>query len=280
MTTDRTQALPPQQAPPDLYRVLVVANGTVGGRELLEEIEHRTRGRKAEVLVVAPALVGSRLKQALGDVDEGVAEARVRLERSLAELRRAGLDVRGEIGDSDPLLALEDGLRKFHADEVIIATHPPERSKWLEKDVVERAQQEIDVPITHVVVDLEGEDAQPHFERIEHISPRPRRDEGDTEDVDYLPPMPFRDRLTLVVGITGTIALGILAILCPENGEVSGGCAVRMLIAMAAFFVTLFHTVALIVMGSVRYHGFWEKAAADLVLFGIPPAILISLLLG
>jgi hypothetical protein len=260
--------------------VLVVANETVGGRELIEEIERRTRGRRAEVLVVAPALIGSRFKQALGDVDDAVAEARVRLECSLAELRRTGMDVRGEIGDSDPLLALEDGLRKFHADEIIVATHPPERSKWLERDVIERARQELDQPITHVVVDLHGGGEPPSVESIERVAPRERRGDGDPDGVDYLPPMPLRDRLTLVVGISGTIALGILAIICPESGEISGGCAARMLIAIAAFMVTLWHSVALLVMGSVRYRGFWNAAAADMVLFGIPPAIVLSLIVG
>ena len=42
------------------------------------------------------------------------------------------------------------------ADELIISTHPPERSRWLERGVVERAREEIDLPVTHVVVDLEG----------------------------------------------------------------------------------------------------------------------------
>ena len=52
----------------------------------------------------------------------------------------------------------------------------------------------------------------------------------------------------------------------------------RFLIALGAFFITLFHSIALIVMGSVRYRGLWEKAAANMVLFGIPVAIVISAL--
>jgi GABA permease len=50
---------------------------------------------------------------------------------------------------------MEDGLRMFGADEVIVSTHPPGRSNWLERDVVRRAREHLDVPITHVVVDLE-----------------------------------------------------------------------------------------------------------------------------
>jgi hypothetical protein len=102
----------------------------------------------------------------------------------------------------------------------------------------------------------------------------------EDEELAYLPPLTRRDQLTLVVGIVGTIALGILALLCPDNGDIEGGCAARILIAIAAFMITIWHVVALIIMGSVRYRGFWERAAADLVLFGIPLAILISAILG
>jgi len=72
-----------------------------------------------------------------------------------------GLRVRGEIGESDPNVAIEDALRVFPADEIVISTHPPHRSRWLERRVVERAREEIDLPITHVVVDLTAESAAP-----------------------------------------------------------------------------------------------------------------------
>jgi hypothetical protein len=55
--------------------------------------------------------------------------------------------------------AIEDALRTFGADEIIISTHPPGRSNWLEKEVIERARERFDLPITHVVVDLEHERA-------------------------------------------------------------------------------------------------------------------------
>ena len=52
---------------------------------------------------------------------------------------------------------MEDALRRFPADEVIISTHPAGRSNWLEHDVVNRAQERFDLPVTHVVVDLDRE---------------------------------------------------------------------------------------------------------------------------
>lgn len=139
------------------HRLLVVANETVGGEELLEEIQSRCRNRNCEILVVTPALAGSRASHWASDVDEGIELARQRMELSLIAIDGLGLKARGQIGDSDPNVAIEDALRVFPADEIVLSTHPPHRSRWLEHGVVERARNEIDLPITHVVVDLTTE---------------------------------------------------------------------------------------------------------------------------
>jgi hypothetical protein len=139
------------------FRLLVVANETVGGAALLEEIRNRCRGRSSEILVVTPALVASRAAHWASDVDEGMEYARQRMELSLIEIDRLGLKARGEVGDSEPVVAIEDALRAFPADEILISTHPADRSRWLEGGVVERARSEIELPVTHVVVDLEAE---------------------------------------------------------------------------------------------------------------------------
>ncbi len=144
-----------------VHRILVVANQTVAGRSLLSEIREHHGGRATEILVVVPALPHSRLEHLAHDVDGALAEARVRLDESLAAMKEAGLNARGAVGDHhDPNAAIEDALAGFAADEVIISTHPPERSKWLESGVVERAEADIPLPVTHVIVDLEAERAQ------------------------------------------------------------------------------------------------------------------------
>ncbi len=66
-----------------IYRVLVVANQTVGGRALLEEIRNRCKGRDSEILVVVPALTSSWREHWSSDVDGALAEAQQRLEESL-----------------------------------------------------------------------------------------------------------------------------------------------------------------------------------------------------
>ena len=111
---------------------------------------------REEVLVVTPAL-NSPLKHWVSDDDGARAAAQERLDRSLAQLAEAGVQARGEVGDGDPLQAIEDALRTFGADEIIISTHPEGRSNWLERGVVENARERFAVPITHVVVDLERE---------------------------------------------------------------------------------------------------------------------------
>lgn len=142
----------------DTHRVLVLANETVGGSALLDEIRNRTKGRRSEILVVTPAIT-SQVKHWVSDTDEAYVDADQRRAESVRAIQATGLEARGEVGDSDPNVAIEDAVRTFAADEVIVSTHPPERSRWLERGVVERTRQELDLPVTHVVVDLEAEAA-------------------------------------------------------------------------------------------------------------------------
>jgi hypothetical protein len=141
----------------DERRILVVANETVGGGTLRERIMERSAGVREHVLVVTPAL-NSPIRHWASDEDQARADAQKRLEESLARLAAAGVDARGEVGDGDPVQAMEDAARTFHPDEIIISTHPPGKSNWLERGVVERARERfVDIPITHVVTDLEAE---------------------------------------------------------------------------------------------------------------------------
>jgi hypothetical protein len=135
------------------HRILVIANETVGGAELLSLLGTKAEGVAEEMLLVCPAL-NSRVRTWTSDEDPARAEAQERLDSCLARLAAAGVSARGEIGDGDPLQALEDALREFPADEIIVSTHPPGRSHWLEQGVVEQARHRYDVPITHVVVDI------------------------------------------------------------------------------------------------------------------------------
>src|ERR671924_69214 len=132
------------------FQVVLV---TLGGGELRTLLERKAEGVTEEVLLVCPAL-NSRVRTWTSDEDPARAAAQARLDASLERLRSEGISARGEIGDGDPLQALEDALRMFPADEIVVSTHPPGRSHWLEQGVVEQARQRYDVPVSHVVVDV------------------------------------------------------------------------------------------------------------------------------
>ena len=144
------------QRPDSDHHILVIANETLSGHELLELLRRKSEGVREQVLVVAPAL-NTPVRHWASDEDGARAAAQQRLDASLERLVAAGVDVRGEVGDGDPLQAIEDALRTFGAHEIVISTHTEGRSHWLQRDVVGAARERFDVPITHVVVDLEAE---------------------------------------------------------------------------------------------------------------------------
>ena len=155
------QTAPARRSGEGERRILVVANETVGGETLRNCIRQRSEGVRAEVLVVAPAL-NTPIRHWASDEDGARAKAEARLDESLGRLRSGGVNARGEVGDSEPLQAIEDALRTFGADEIIISTHPEGRSQWLERGVVMAARERFVVPITHVVVDLDADSEDIH----------------------------------------------------------------------------------------------------------------------
>lgn len=148
-------AVPARTTAPDERRILVIANETVGGEELLSILRRKSEGVQERIRVVCPAL-NSQLRHWASDEDGARAAAQDRLDASLERLRGHGVQADGEVGDSDPLQAMEDALRTFGADEIVISTHPEGRSNWLERNVVGLARERFDVPITHIVVDLDA----------------------------------------------------------------------------------------------------------------------------
>jgi hypothetical protein len=129
----------PHGAPRGTRHVLVVANETLAGEELTDRITH------------GPVLT-SHLHYAMSDIDTELANARTRLQRSLVWAREHGIAARGEVGDPNPMIALEDELRDFGADEVIVVTHRREQETWQERGELERLRGELEVPVTHVAV--------------------------------------------------------------------------------------------------------------------------------
>jgi GABA permease len=147
-----------EEAPPtgEARRVLVLANETVGARELLDELRSIDREGRARYYVCVPANpVDTGQAERNGPVwvwEATVQAAQSRLDRTLEILRTEGLDADGALGDYRPLHALEEAASHFHPDQIVISTHPEARSAWLRHhDVVTRARESYRVPVRHIV---------------------------------------------------------------------------------------------------------------------------------
>jgi hypothetical protein len=266
-----------------VHRVLILANEVIGDDALVREIMRHVEGRPAEVRIVSPAIVESPLDLAAGDVDDEIEEARRRLDASIAALEQKGITASGGVGDADPNLALEDGLRLFPADEVIMVVHPRERRSWLEEDVVERAKRTVHVPVT--VIEVDSEAGPPAVRDVRHVAPAAGAAEAErrqeARDADYLPPMPREDRAALFVGPLGCIALALLAIDCQGDFHVNldtadVGCITSYVLGVYALIVTAIHVPAILVLQGERYAGGLKRFMSLTVLFGIPAAVVVA----
>ena len=107
----------------------------------------------AEVLVVAPAL-NTKTRFWLSDPDPAIERAEEVAAESQERMEEDGVDAIGQTGESDPLLAIQDALATFAADEIVLVTHPDGGKNWLEEGVVAEAQERFaDRTVRHLVVD-------------------------------------------------------------------------------------------------------------------------------
>ena len=139
-----------------MRQIVVVANETVVSRALVELIEERAKSGDVAVTVVAP--VNQPRQGYVVYYDTRRAAARRRLDKTLELLRGAGVHADGVVVESDPVAALRDAIDQLHPDEVIVSTHPQQKSGWLRRNAVEQMQRVSgELPFQHVVVDLNEE---------------------------------------------------------------------------------------------------------------------------
>jgi GABA permease len=131
-------------------KLLVVATASVPAADLRNSVRAHG-GEDAEMLVVAPASDISRLDWLTNAEDDARTEAGERADE-LAEATPTD-DVEFRVGDSNPVKAIEDALRTFPADELIVVTLPDEDAAWLEKGSAEAALKRFSLPVTHLVVE-------------------------------------------------------------------------------------------------------------------------------
>src|SRR6476620_5960524 len=139
--------------------LLVIANETVTGRKLIEAVERR-KGSSSDLQVTVIAPVSQPKRGYVVYEDTRRAAAGRRLDRTLSMLRDEGISAHGLVVDSDPVTAVRDALAQLEppVDEIILATHPQQKSSWLRKNVVDRVRESAgNVPVEHVVVDIAEE---------------------------------------------------------------------------------------------------------------------------
>src|SRR5687768_12086723 len=134
-------------------RLLVVATAPFEQNELRERMREHFGHEELEVRVVAPAVYLSPLEWLASDEDEAREEAADVAREAEQAVEPEAEDVDAEVGDTDPLQAIEDALREFPADEVIVVTRPGDTASWLEADAGEEAKRRFRIPVTHLVAD-------------------------------------------------------------------------------------------------------------------------------
>jgi hypothetical protein len=107
---------------------------------------------EAEVLVVAPALT-SRRRFLLADPDDAIERADQVQTETVERLDDAGIDAAGGTGESDPLLAIQDALATFEADEIVLFTHSGGKRNFLEEGLVDEATERFEPPVRHMIVE-------------------------------------------------------------------------------------------------------------------------------
>ena len=153
-----------------MSRVLVVANQTLGGSQLLQSIRDRMTQGSCQFTLLVPAtaqaqrdstmqMLGRRLGSNLplpGDTrtafEADYDHARSQLEFGIEQLQMLGAQVDGDVGDANPVKAIEDALSRRKYDEIILSTLPSGVSRWLGQDLPHKVKRKFKGPVTVVTV--------------------------------------------------------------------------------------------------------------------------------
>lgn len=221
------------------------------------------------MFVLAPSLAGSGLEHEMADFDGPIVEARERLNWIIEELKSVGIEAIGEVGDGDPTVAVGDGLREFPADEIIVIGHAEGRGRnYSEKDLWSRLKRNFAQPITALMVEPPADGGQAgEVREIEHTEARHHLDEDEIITSRNFPPLRRRDIIGILVGVLGTIGLGLITVFSGLDAppgtvgprDLDSRTAAILLIAIGAFLLNIASLVGLIFFQSVRYDGIWER---------------------
>jgi len=135
----------------DRKKLLVVATAPVEPGPLQDAVREHA-GDEAEIRIVAPASDVSPLQWLASDEDEAREKAAGVASEAAESLEPEAARTEAEVGDTDPVQAIEDALRTFHADEVLVVTRPEDDATWLEQDSAQEARERFGVPVTRLTV--------------------------------------------------------------------------------------------------------------------------------
>jgi hypothetical protein len=139
-----------------MHHVLVIANETAASKALLDALRDQDPA-ESRFTVIAP--VNDPTGGYVVYEDTRRASAGRRLEKTLKALREAGFAAQGFVVETGPVQAVKDALAQLEpkVDEIVISTHPAERSGWMRRNVVEDVERAAgELSVTHVVAG-EGE---------------------------------------------------------------------------------------------------------------------------
>lgn len=142
-----------------MSRVLVVANQTLGGADLLEFLRRRMEKGPCEFYLLVPATPRAQrnpdapvpgLNAPLDTEDDDFAQARKRLDQGLDSLKRLGAPVQGTVGNPDPVKAIQEALDRQSYDEIVLSTLPSGMSRWLGQDLPRKVERRFHLPVSVV----------------------------------------------------------------------------------------------------------------------------------
>jgi hypothetical protein len=129
-------------------KILVLTTEPVTADQLRAALPADSDPEDAEVMVVAPALHKNALRFWVSDADEAIAKADDVSHQSVEQLGADGVSASGDTGESDPDEAIEDALKTFPADRILIFTHPDSEQRYKEDVDPDELQQRFGVPVT------------------------------------------------------------------------------------------------------------------------------------
>lgn len=133
-------------------KLLVVTSESISANQLRKAMGTDTQPEDAEVMVVAPALQKSGLRFWLSDADDAIAKAEEVRRGTVERLDDGGVAASGDTGESDPMKAIEDALRTFAADRIVLFAHPGSEQRYREEIDVGEIERRFGLPVDHALV--------------------------------------------------------------------------------------------------------------------------------